>query len=239
MGSGKSSLLKVLADVQAPEGGHIQRGFNAQVGYLDQEVHGLSTGRRVKQELSAAAGGLDEDRLEAITGALGFGADMLQSKVEDLSVAEQSLLANTLLILGEHTVLLLDEPTQHLDCASSEMLAGALEDYPGTVVVVSNDRYFLDRVARRILSIEGRALVDVEGRYSELGVLAETDPAKEGKPERSGGKTKVDAKKLQQRIDELLERMSDPSMALDWEGLEALSAEKKELQDQLKALQRN
>ncbi len=265
VGSGKSSLLKVLADVQQPEGGHIQRGFKTLVGYLDQEVHGLSTGRRVRQELSAAAEGLNDERMAAVAAALGFDDEILNAKVEDLSQAEQSLLASALLVLGEHTVLMLDEPTQHLDCEGTERLAAALRDYPGTVMVVSRDRHFLDQVAKRILSIEGRDVVDVEGRYSELrrkraimsdvsrqpdlGALVEDagsmggDEAKtktkiktNNKTDKPAGDTEVPAGELEARIEVLINRMADPAMAFDWEGLEVLSAEKKQLQEQLEAM---
>ena len=237
------------------------------MGYLDQEVHGLSTGRRVRQELSAAAGGLNDERMAAVAAALGFDDEMLKAKVEDLTQAEQSLLAIALLILGEHTVLMLDEPTQHLDCEGTERLAAALDDYPGTVVVVSRDRHFLDQMARRILSIEGRNIVDVEGRYSELrrkraimadisrqpdlGILAEgagdqaeeetkakTKTKSKARADKPSGDAELQVSEIEARIESLINRMADPAMALDWEGLEVLSAEKKQMQEQLAAMKK-
>jgi ATP-binding cassette subfamily F protein 3 len=169
-------------------------------------------------------------------------------------------LALALLVLGRHNVLLLDEPTNHLDLPSRETLEAALEAFPGTIVTVSHDRAFLDRVARRILSFEGRELVDELGSYSELRragrILFDAPTApkvadltrKRDKRDAYAARKKAmraeenrskrieqleqEVQQQEQTIAALTEKMADPAMALDWEGLEKLSAEKKAIEQQ-------
>ncbi len=259
-GSGKTTLLKTLAGDLQPESGKIQRGFNAQVGYYDQELSGLTTGLTVLDELAAHRPDLSEQALRSMAGRFLFRGDAVERPVESFSGGEQSRLALALLVLGRHNVLLLDEPTNHLDIPSREVLEEALDEFPGTVVVVSHDRYFLDKVARRILSIEGRTLVDELGIYSELrnsGRIMHDVPVepratdlprkqakrnayearRRAKRAEEGRKTRIDElEKLiheqEQAIEALMQKMADPSMAQDWEGLDRLSAEKKALQQE-------
>jgi len=256
-GCGKTTLLKVLAGRQQPESGKVQQGFRTLIGYFDQDLSGLTTGRSVLDELAAARPDLGEQALRDLAGRFLFRGDDVLRKVETFSGGEQSRLALALLVLGRHNTLLLDEPTNHLDIPSREVLEQALEQYPGTVVVVSHDRFFLDRVARRILSFENRGLVDEPGSYTELRgrgrimqqVPRRADALDPGKAQRrqqyqqrkqqqrsreSRARRIAELEKLsgeqQRKIDELLQKMADPAMALDWEGLDALQAEKQRLE---------
>jgi ATP-binding cassette subfamily F protein 3 len=257
-GCGKTTLLKALEGKLSPEAGKIHRGFNTLVGVYDQDRAGLTTGRSVLQELASQRPDLSEQALRDMAGRFLFHGDDVHRPVESFSGGEQSRLALALLVLGRHNVLLLDEPTNHLDLPSREVLEEALATFPGGVITVSHDRVFLDRVAARILSFEGRSLVDELGTYSELrraGRIMQ-DQGDEPKVADLGRKqAKRDAhearrsalraeenraKRIQDlekeihaqeaAIAALLQRMADPSMALDWEGLERLSSEKKELE---------
>ncbi|MBN2494432.1 MAG: ABC-F family ATP-binding cassette domain-containing protein [Deltaproteobacteria bacterium] len=247
-GCGKSSLLRVLADLEQPESGRVQRGFRALTGYFDQELSGLTTGRTVHEELAALRDDLDAEALCQAAARFLFSAEEIERRVEDLSSGEQRRLALLLLLLGRSNVVLLDEPTIQLDMEAQAVLEQALQDYPGTVVVVSRDRAFLDRVAKRILSIESRALVDARGAYSELrrsGQIMSEIPRKprlDGLLPTERAEVGLDASELeslvrkqQALIEELLEKMADPAMALDWEGLERLSAEKAAIEKEMEA----
>jgi ATP-binding cassette subfamily F protein 3 len=159
-------------------------------------------------------------------------------------------------------VLLLDEPTNHLDIPSREILEEALQAYPSTVLVVSHDRFFLDCVTDRILSFEDRTLIDDQGKYSELrnsgrimksvpqvtqGVSPEKLKRREEYQKRKKGQrvkesTKKRSKELEklihdqeQKIEKLMGEMADPKRALDWEGLEKLQEEKKEVEKEHEA----
>jgi ATP-binding cassette subfamily F protein 3 len=256
-GCGKTTLLKTLAAQEPPAGGKFQQGYNTLVGYYDQTLSGLTTGRTVLEELAACRLDLGEQALRDMAGRFLFHGDDVERKVESFSGGEQSRLALALLVLGRHNVLLLDEPTNHLDIPSREILEEALQAYPSTVLVVSHDRFFLDCVTDRILSFEDRTLIDDQGKYSELrnsgrimksvpqvtqGVSPEKLKRREEYEKRKKGQrvkesTKKRAKDLEkliqdqeQKIEKLMGEMADPKRALDWEGLEKLQDEKREIE---------
>jgi ATP-binding cassette subfamily F protein 3 len=261
-GCGKTTLLKTLAGNEQPTSGKLQQGYNTLVGAYDQALSGLTTGRTVLEELAACRPDLGEQALRDMAGRFLFSDDDVDRKVESFSGGEQSRLALALLVLGRHNVLLLDEPTNHLDIPSREVLEEALMAYPSTVVVVSHDRYFLDRVTDRILSIEDRTLVDELGKYSDLrnagkimtsvpqvsqGVSPEKQKRREEYEKRrkdqrakeSTGKRAKELEKLiadqEQKIEKLMADMADPKRALDWEGLEKLQEEKRAVEKEHEA----
>jgi len=256
-GSGTTALLETLAGRDEPTRGKLQQGFNTMVGFYDQTLSSLTTGRTVLEELAACRPDLDEQALQDMAGRFLFCGDDVHRKIESFSGGEQSRLALALLVLGRHNVLLLNEPTNHLDIPSREVLEEALEAYPSTVIVVSHDRFFLDRVAKRILSIESRALVDELGVYSKLRQTRKImhdvprtspgidspkqqrreEPAKRKKsqPVEDNQMNRADnlkalIKEQEKKIEGLMEQMADPSRSLDWEGLEKLQAEKNSLE---------
>jgi ATP-binding cassette, subfamily F, member 3 len=256
-GCGKTTLLNALSLKEEPAEGKIQHGYRAMIGTFDQTLSGLTTGQTVLEELSACRPDLSEQALRDMASRFLFLGEEVFRKVETFSGGEQSRLVLALLVLGQNNVLLLDEPTNHLDIPSREVLEEALLAFPGTLVVVSHDRFFLDRVARRVLSFESRALVDESGTYSELRKAGKImrdapkdagrgpDPDKQRKKEdyekrRQGQRAKEASKKRieeleklvhdqEKQIEELMVQMADPARALDWEGLEKLQEEKKTL----------
>ncbi len=257
-GCGKTTLLKTLAGKIEPEKGKLYQGYNALIGYFDQDLSTLTTGRTILEELAAHRPDLPEQALRDMAGRFLFSGDDVFRPVESFSGGEQSRLALALLVLGNYNVLLLDEPTNHLDLQSREVLESSLNSFPGTLVTVSHDRVFLDNVAHRILSFEGRDLADEEGRFSELrkaGRIMHDVPAKPrvedltrkqarrdafAKRQRAKRDAESRAKRIkelekiiseqEEQIEQLMAKMADPSMALDWEGLDRLSSEKKELE---------
>jgi len=253
--SGASELLAVLAGKRAPDAGKVHPGFRLLVGYLGPEGAGPATGRTVLAQLGALRPDLSPEELREQAALFLFPGAQAERRVEELHEAESMRLCLMLLVLGPYNTLLLDEPTARLDLRSREVLEEALAAYPGTLVAFSHDRAFLDRVATRVLSFEGRALGDARGRFSELrraGRVLADHPAspdvsrlargrrrQAGQGEEAGravggadargrrAALEGQAAALLARVQELVERMTDPAMALDWEGLEQLSREKK------------
>lgn len=150
-GCGKSTLLKVLGGEVMPDAGRVHWGHHVDLGHYDQQLRSVSDAKVVLEELSDAWPGATLAELRSFAGAFGFGADMIDRPVGALSGGERGRLALMRLIRGGHNTLLLDEPTNHLDAPTCEALEDAMRAFGGTLVVVSHDRRFLERVCDRIL----------------------------------------------------------------------------------------
>ena len=166
-GSGKTSLLRVLLNELRPLQGRVRSGPRVRVRYYDQHLADLDPSKTVLQELQDAFG-LPEETLRTFLGRLLFSGDDAFKQIRALSGGEKSRVALAKLMLDDAGLLLLDEPTNHLDIPAQEMLEGALEDYGGTIVFVSHDRYFIDAIATSVWAIEGGRLTMHLGNYSEL-----------------------------------------------------------------------
>lgn len=152
-GTGKSTFLKMAMDRERPSGGKIKMAQNLKVGYLDQQAQTLDPKNDVLEEVKSARPDLTEQPLRNALGAFLFTGDDVFKKVSALSGGQQNRLMLAKLVLSEPDMLVLDEPTNHLDIDSREMLENALLEYPGTIIAVSHDRYFLDRIGQRMLVI--------------------------------------------------------------------------------------
>ena len=150
-GTGKSTFLKMALGQIKPTKGDIRLGETLSAGYLDQHARVLDAEKTVLEEARSARPDLSEEAIRGRLGAFLFSGEDVFKQVADLSGGQQNRLMLCRLVLTEPDLLLLDEPTNHLDIASREMLEEALCDYNGAVIVVSHDRYFLDRVADRLL----------------------------------------------------------------------------------------
>ena len=176
-GSGKSTLIKLILGKLLPSAGYIEMGYNVRLGYYDQENQNLSPQNTVLEELWSAYPQLTELEIRNTLALFRFIGDDVFLRVCELSGGERARLTLSKLILMQTNLLVLDEPTNHLDIASREALEEALEAYEGTVVIVSHDRYFIEKLATRIIDIiptaEGGGAVDItvlkqgEG-YAEL-----------------------------------------------------------------------
>jgi ATP-binding cassette subfamily F protein 3 len=171
-GCGKSTLLKTLAGEILPDRGRVSWGHNVDLGVYDQQLRRVSDDNTVIEELSDAWPGATLGELRSFAGAFGFGADMIDRPVGALSGGERARIALMRLMREGHNTLLLDEPTNHLDAATCEALEDALRDYDGTLVVVSHDRRFLERVATRLMVFEDDDVVQYMGTWSEYAVKA-------------------------------------------------------------------
>jgi ATP-binding cassette subfamily F protein 3 len=165
-GTGKSVLLRLILRQEQPDEGEINTGPSVSIGYYAQEHETLNFGKNVL-ELVRYAGEMSESRATAFLLRYLFTYRQISQKVGDLSGGERSRLQLALLVLSSANFLLLDEPTNNLDISSAEVLEQALADFQGTVLVVSHDRYFLDRTVKRILAIEDGKLVNYPGGYSD------------------------------------------------------------------------
>ena len=165
-GTGKTTLLRIILGQVAPEAGTAKLAATARVGYFAQEPDGLDPDKTIVQEICAVRGDfLERDARHYAARFLFTGEDVFK-RVGQLSGGEQSRLRFMKLILAAPDLLILDEPTNHLDIAAREALEQALADFPGTVIAVSHDRYFLDQVAEKLLVIRSEEHQLYHGNYS-------------------------------------------------------------------------
>ncbi len=166
-GAGKSTLMKLMAGVEKPTRGEIAYGLRVSPGYFSQnQAESLDPTNSVLEEAWAVDETLPIARLRTLLGCFLFRGEDVFKPIAKLSGGERSRLALAKLLLEPHNLLMLDEPTNHLDLGAKEELAEALEAFDGTAVVISHDRWFLDRAATHVLHIEaGRADMYV-GNYS-------------------------------------------------------------------------
>jgi ATP-binding cassette subfamily F protein 3 len=169
-GAGKSVLLRMILGQENPDTGEIKIGPSVSVGHYAQEHETLDFDQTVLDAVRYA-GEMSESRATAFLLHYLFTYKQTTQKIRELSGGERSRLQLALLVLSGANFLLLDEPTNNLDIASAEVLEQALEDFVGTTLIISHDRYFLDRVVERLLVIEDGQLVEYQGGYSDYLAL--------------------------------------------------------------------
>ena len=164
-GTGKTTLLKILNSVIDADNGSFSLGSNVKIGYYDQEHHVLHMEKTIFEEISDDYPDLTNTRIRNILAAFLFTGDDVFKLISDLSGGERGRVSLAKLMLSEANFLILDEPTNHLDIASKEILENALNDYTGTVLYVSHDRYFINQTATRILELSNLNFVNYIGNY--------------------------------------------------------------------------
>ena len=165
-GAGKSLLFRLILGQETASGGEVKVGPSVKVGYYAQEHETLDYDRTLIATVRHAAR-LSEDGAVRFLGRFLFTYEQARGLVVNLSGGERSRLQMALLMLSDANFLLLDEPTNNLDIPSAEVLEDALADFEGTVLVISHDRYFLDRVADRIVELDDGTLTEYVGGYSD------------------------------------------------------------------------
>ncbi len=211
-GAGKTTLLRMIVGQVTPSSGTIRLGTGVDIGYYDQERAGLSGERSVLNELWSAKPSMNEGTVRNLLGRFLFRGDDVFKQVDLLSGGEQGRLALAKLILGEPNFLVLDEPTNHLDILSRQALEQALADYPGTLMVASHDRYFLDQMVNALLIFEQGGVNHWQGTYSEYRAFREEQRlaaarTKERKPRRkaeTAGGTAYDPRKKERREQQMM-----------------------------------
>ncbi|MBP1903538.1 ATP-binding cassette subfamily F protein 3 [Paenibacillus turicensis] len=166
-GIGKSTLLKMLTNEFKPSSGNINWGTKVKIGYYDQEQSHLNPSNTILEEVWSAYPHLEEVRIRSVLGNFLFSGDDVLKKVSALSGGEKARVALAKLMLLRANVLILDEPTNHLDLFSKEVLESALLDYDGTLLFISHDRYFLNKMAERIVELHPNGAEHFLGNYDD------------------------------------------------------------------------
>ena len=171
-GAGKSLLFRMLLEKEAPDSGEIKLGPSIQVGYYAQEHETLNNSLSTLDTVRHAANSSEPAAVKLLSKFL-FAYEQMRNPVSTLSGGELSRLQLILVMLSGANFLLLDEPTNNLDIRSAEVLEDTISDFNGTVLVISHDRYFLDRVATRIIELESGNLTEYAGSYSDYQATKE------------------------------------------------------------------
>lgn len=179
-GTGKSTLLKILIGKLKADCGEFIYGNRVELAYYDQEYQELDPNNTVLDEIYYSADtDISTTRIRTILGSFLFNGDDVFKKVADLSGGEKARLTFAKLILKPSNLLILDEPTNHLDINTREVLEEALSEYSGTILAVSHDRYFINKLATRILYIQNNSVSDYKMDYSHFAESYE-DSAQSG-----------------------------------------------------------
>lgn len=268
-GIGKSTLLKTILKQLPPLSGTISLGANLQIGYYDQEQQQLHADKTVLDEVWDEHPDMNETAVRSLLGSLLFVGDDVYKTVAELSGGQKARLELTKLSLTPMNFLILDEPTNHLDIDSREVLETAIHEFPGTVLFISHDRYFLNSVATDILAMSATGIQRYEGNYddylkavqSQAGQNSDSPnsssakaPASQGqqnyqaskqkqrdrrKLQRAVDKFEVEMDELQQKHDDLQAQMSQPEVATDIGKLTDLQKQVDQVQSQLDEAEEN
>lgn len=244
-GAGKSTFCRLLAGIEPPTSGEVKVGHKVALDYFVQDADfRLTDGRSVLDEFSADASVSQAPGLRSMLGAFLFRGDDVFKPVDVLSGGEISRLALVKMLLHPSNFLILDEPTNHLDMSSKDVLLSALKNYAGTLLIVSHDRYLLDKLVGRVLELEGGALRDWPGNFGEYlerkALFQEKREETEPKAPRkaslkvSGRKTKEQRRAEAERRNELSRQRRHLQTQMDklTQTIEQLEARKSELEEQ-------
>ncbi len=256
-GSGKTTLLKALIGELAPTGGEIKIGSKVDVAYFDQELENLNGELTVLQSIWELEPQAEAGAMRSYLARFGFSGDEPLNKVSSLSGGEKTKLSLALLLYHPANFIILDEPTNHLDLDSREALEEALLNYDGTCLIVSHDRYFLDKVANRVLHIDSGRLRVYEGNYSYFKekFRGGTAPVKTkaaaskssyiefkeksrraARHEKEIKTTRTQIAALEKEVLELDDRLNFAIPKSDWEKLRDAAESKRKTEEQILAL---
>ncbi len=210
-GTGKTTLLRCLTGEEKPDRGYIRWGTGVDIGYYDQHQAGLHGQKTVLDEVWDRFPRMEQYEVRGALGMFLFTGDDVFAPVSTLSGGEKGRVALTELMLRKDNVLLLDEPTNHLDMDSREVLEEALADYPGTILAVSHDRYFINRFAEKVFVLEEEGIREYLGNYDSYfaKVSRGTEPDAE-----TAGMTRTAMDKEKKRTREEQQRLKDRKIRL-------------------------
>ncbi len=166
-GVGKSTLFRILTHQINPDHGSVRFGTNIDIGYYDQHQQNLNPQNTILDEVWNNFPKLEQTRIRSALGLFLFTGDEVFEKIEKLSGGERGRVALTKLMLKQDNLLLLDEPTNHLDMDSREVLEDALRDFPGTILAISHDRYFINRFAEKVMVMEKDGVTEYLGNFDD------------------------------------------------------------------------
>jgi ATP-binding cassette subfamily F protein 3 len=257
-GSGKTTFLKMLMGKEKPTSGEVKVGANLDIGYYDQEHAGLDLENSVLDEIWKLRPHMLASDLRGFLAKFLFFEEDVFRKIKTFSGGEQSRIVLAKLILSNPNFLILDEPTNHLDIASREVLENSLSEFGGTILVVSHDRYFLNKVVNKIYAVENKSLKEYLGSYSyyeekkkeekevwqkslelekqEKKAKAKIKKAKPKIKKRSLFQIEREISEIEQKIEEIDYLLSTEEVYTDWQKLLEFNQEKKELSKNLEEL---
>ena len=265
-GTGKTTILKIINGLVDADAGVIKLGTNVHIGYYDQEHHNLSDENTLFEEISNAYPDMNNTKIRNTLAAFMFTGDDVFKRVSDLSGGEKGRLSLAKLMLSEANLIILDEPTNHLDMTSKEILENAINNYTGTVLYVSHDRYFINQTAQRILELTNTKLINYLGNYDyyeekreqltatfapEVVAQKEKKAVSDNKQdylERKAeaarirklkndiSKVEEKIKKYEDRLNELDDLVADPEIATNSAKLNEISKEQNDISEKLDEL---
>ena len=231
-GTGKTTLLKIINGVESPDFGSYKLGTKVTVGYYDQEHHVLNDDNTIFNEISDAYPSLNNTEIRNVLAAFLFTREDVFKKIGSLSGGEKGRVSLAKLMLSESNLLILDEPTNHLDITSKEILESALNNYEGTLLYVSHDRYFINRTADRILELKNHGFTEYLGNYDYY--LEKKDQISSSDNSNSKQKTTVESEnkldwKAQKEYQAGLRKIQNRLNEVE-KKIEALESEKEKLE---------
>ena len=258
-GCGKSTFLKIINREQTPDGGVFRLGSNVKIGYFDQNIDKLDSGKTVLDEVWDMYRYMTETEVRNALAAFLFRGEDVYKKVSLLSGGERAKISLLKIMLARPNFLILDEPTNHLDITSREVLENALCDFDGTLLVVSHDRYFINKLSSRIIHLTHDGAVSIDGNYDNYLLFRENQQAAEVKAtekkpvindyklrkeqaslerKRKTRITKIEAEiaELEDEIQALQDSLSTPEVTADYEKLLSVTAELDEKKSYLDSL---
>jgi len=201
-GAGKSTLLKALAGVLAPRAGRVTVGHQVTVSYFAQhQLEQLDPRRTVLEEMARVPGLTSELQMRSLLGAFLFSGDAVEKPVAVLSGGEKSRLVLARLLAAPGNLLLMDEPTNHLDLQACEVLKQALTEFQGTVCLITHDRDLIDRVATRVLYLDGQGVTEYLGNYQDYLARRAVEQAAEQRDRPAAAEAGGSDRKEQRRRD--------------------------------------
>ncbi|MFA1819566.1 ABC-F family ATP-binding cassette domain-containing protein [Virgibacillus oceani] len=204
-GVGKTTLLKTILEKNQPASGTIQIGTNVQIGYYDQEQANLTSSKTVLQELWDDYANVNEKDIRTVLGNFLFSGEEVLKPVRSLSGGEKARLALAKLMMKKANLLVMDEPTNHLDIDSKEVLEAALQDYPGTIIFVSHDRYFINRITDQIAEMKRDGISTYLGDYDYYTEKKEEEAERKRLKQTRENEKKREAKKNSYREEKQLQ----------------------------------
>lgn len=258
-GCGKSTFLKIINREQVPDDGAFRFGSNVKVGYFDQNIDKLDSGKTVLDEVWDMYRFMTETEIRNALAMFLFRGEDVYKKVSLLSGGERAKISLLKIMLAKPNFLILDEPTNHLDITSREVLENALCDFDGTLLVVSHDRYFINKLSSRIVHLTHDGAVSIDGNYDNYLAFRENKQiteikAVEKKPvvndyklrkeqaslERKRktriNKLETEIGELEENIRKLQDLLSTPEITADYERLLSLTTELDESKNYLDTL---
>ena len=164
-GVGKTTLLRIILGRLTPTFGKIKLGANVEVGYYDQEQSDLHVEKTIFEEISDTYPTLTNTKIRNVLAAFVFTGDDVFKKISTLSGGEKGRVALAKIMLSNANFLILDEPTNHLDLDSKQILENVINNYEGTVLYISHDRYFINSTAKTVLAMEKNGVTKYLGNY--------------------------------------------------------------------------